>query len=603
MIFLFKRFLRYIIMAATKHFGYWVFGSDMNKVNLTTLKKNGVTDLFLNYYAFEAHGETKVKTWIKKAKAQNINVHIWVQCFYNGKWINPATASLTSKLNEIKKYTKIDGVYGIHLDYLRYPGNAYKTTNGATAITNFVKKVRSQNPKIFLSCAVMPEKETKKYYGQDITALAKTVDCIVPMQYKGNYKSNTTWLKEITKFFVDSKATIWSGLQGYKSDNDTTLLSSSELLTDAKACLSAGAKGVVLFRYGMSATINLSSYTSAQKKTTISSADIKTLASKTKEYIEKNKKIPSKITVNNKSYTYGQVAYILSFAVNNYKKAATVFAVKGAEKAAGDVVNEKIKAVDYKNMATRIATYIAKNKQCPNYATNDASKKRVRARVFIYMLARIVNYLYTNGKLPSTAKVDSSYFTTTKTTTQTTTTTKTTTTSRLNDYLTTQGCSGMGQCTGYYCGCNSLQQCFYRLTGIKVAESTIAAVAGTTTNGTDHAGLETAVAWFNKIYNKNIKITWKNFSDLGSSASERWETLKKYMKNGAVFIHLLYRNQWGHYEVILEINGDNLRILNSLGDYCSYPAYCGYIENRTKSTELSYINGISQKSIAILTIG
>ena len=243
-------------MAATKHFGYWVFGSDMNKVNLTTLKKNGVTDLFLNYYAFEAHGETKVKTWIKKAKAQNINVHIWVQCFYNGKWINPATASLTSKLNEIKKYTKIDGVYGIHLDYLRYPGNAYKTTNGATAITNFVKKVRSQNPKIFLSCAVMPEKETKKYYGQDITALAKTVDCIVPMQYKGNYKSNTTWLKEITKFFLDSKATIWSGFQGYKSDNDTTLLSSNELLTDAKACLNSGAKGIVLFRYGMSATIN-----------------------------------------------------------------------------------------------------------------------------------------------------------------------------------------------------------------------------------------------------------------------------------------------------------------------------------------------------------
>ena len=69
----------------------------------------------------------------------------------------------------------------------------------------------------------------------------------------------------------------------------------------------------------------------------------------------------------------------------------------------------------------------------------------------------------------------------------------------------------MGQCTGYYCACNSLQQCFYRLTGIKVAESTIASVAGTTTSGTDHAGINTAVAWFNKKYGKNIKITFFNF--------------------------------------------------------------------------------------------
>ena len=584
----------------SKRFGYWVFGKDMEKVNLETMKKNGVTDVFLNYYAFTAHGKTKVVNWIKKAKTNGIKTHIWVQCFFDGDWVNPVNMDLNKKRKEIKEYANTEGVYGIHLDYLRYPGNAYKTSNGTATITDFVKNVKKDNPKVLLTCAVMPEEDCKKYYGQDIDALAKIVDRIIPMQYKGNYESGTSWLKSTTKFF-SAKGKIWSGLQTYKSDDDTTLLSSSELLNDVKTCFNSGAYGVVLFRYGLSPNINLTSYT--KTKPTISPADIKTLAAQTKAYIEKNKKIPAKITVNNKTYTYGQITYILSFAVNNYKKAASVFSVKGASKATGDIVKEKLSADDYKDIAKRTATYIAKNKQCPNYQKTKTSKKRVRARVLLYMLARVVNYLYVKGKLPSSAVIRSDYFSTKKTTTETPTTTKTTTTPKLYSYLTSEGCSGMGQCTGYYCGPNSLQQMFYRLTGIKVSESTIASVAGTTTDGTDHEGLNTAVSWFNKKYNKNIKITWKNFSDLGSSNSERWTTLKKYIKNGAVFVHLLYRNQWGHYEVILEIRDDDLRILNSLGDYCSYPAYCGYIESRDKSEQIDYINGISQKSIAILTIG
>ena len=134
-----------------RHFGYWIFGKDMYNVKLENLKKIGVTDLFLNYYAFNVYGKAKVVNWIKKAKAQNINVHVWVQCFYDGEWHNPKTMNLTSKLKEIKDYAAIEGVKGIHLDYLRYPGNAYKTSGGAEAITAFVKKVRNQNPKTFLS--------------------------------------------------------------------------------------------------------------------------------------------------------------------------------------------------------------------------------------------------------------------------------------------------------------------------------------------------------------------------------------------------------------------------------------------------------------------
>ena len=175
---------------------------------------------------------------------------------------------------------------------------------------------------------------------------------------------------------------------------------------------------------------------------------------------------------------------------------------------------------------------------------------------------------------------------------------------KLHDYITTKGCSGMGQCTAYNCACNSLQQMFYRLTGIKVSESEIAKWAGTTTSGTDHQGINTAVAMFNKKYNKNVKIVWYNFKELGKNSKERWEKIKALMKKGALFFHLCYRgpNGVGHYEGIKSV-GDSLKILNSLGDRCNYPAYCGYVETRERSTQEWYISGISQKSVAYLYNG
>lgn len=174
---------------------------------------------------------------------------------------------------------------------------------------------------------------------------------------------------------------------------------------------------------------------------------------------------------------------------------------------------------------------------------------------------------------------------------------------KLHDYLTSQGCAGMGQCTPYYCACASLQQCFYRLTGVKVSESTIAGWAGTTHDGTDHPGINTAVAMFNKKHGKNVKIVWYNFSDLGKSDSERWSKMSSLIKSGALFCHLLYRDQYGHYEVPKSVGSENLSILNSLGDRCGGETYCGYVETRSRGTQKRYIGGISQKSVAYLYNG
>ena len=513
-----------------KHFGYWVFGKDMINVNLDNLKKNGVTDIFLNYYALQSHGKDKVIQWIKDAAP--INVHIWMQCFYDGEWHNPVDTDLNKKIEEAKSYGEISGIAGVHLDYLRYPGNAHKTNGSSEAITNFVRKVRDIIPKnIMLSCAVMPEKETKYYYGQDIPELNKIVDVIIPMQYKGNYNAGSNWLASTTKIFSDV-SNIWSGLQAYKSDNDTTLLSISELTNDIKTCLDNKANGVLLFRYGLSPNINFKEFQPSSGKiaTKMEGTDINMTYKDGTQYqcaVYDNKgriAVPVNITVNGKTYTKtpdNSGLYKLNINLNpgNY------------------TINS-------------------------SFAGND-----------IYLGSSVTNNITINAPKTEEPKQESVV---------------------LHDYFTKQGGGYLGQKTGYTCGPHSLMQCIYRLTGEDVSEMELASVAGTTTQGTDHSGLATALAWFNKKYGYNLKMTWKNFSEVG------FEGTQQLINNGACFHHILYRNQYGHYEVPKWTSGDPIYVLNSLGNQCGN-GYCGYVESRSRSKHQGYINGISQPSVCIIT--
>lgn len=254
----------------TRQNGIWLFGADMKKVNLNTLKKYGTKHIFLNFKAIELWGQKGVEKFVADANSKGIKVHIWMQVFYQGgKWQNPVKNKtinyklINSKINLAKKYAKIKGIAGVHFDYLRYPGTAYKYANGVKAINYFTKHasnaVHKINSKLIVSAAVMPEPSSMKYYyGQDIPTMSKYLDVIVPMEYKGNYNAGTSWITKVTKAFVKKSngAKVWVGLQSYKSDSKLTKSSSSSLMNDAYAASMGGARGVMMFRFGLLNYIN-----------------------------------------------------------------------------------------------------------------------------------------------------------------------------------------------------------------------------------------------------------------------------------------------------------------------------------------------------------
>ena len=352
----------------------------MLNVDLETLKKNGTTDLFLNYYAFTTHGETKTKNWIQQAASKNINIHIWMQCLYDGEWINPVKTPsiIDKKVKEAQKYSKIPGVKGIHLDYIRYPGNAYKTEKAAETITNMVKKIKKAIPEnILLTCATMPETSNKYYYGQDLPELNKTLDAILPMQYKGNYQAGTNWLATTTQQ-LSKQANIWSGLQTYKSDENPTPLTTTELQNDIKTCLQNGATGTILFRYGLTPKIQFTTQTITIQKIA--------------------QQLTNNYTTPNPKHTY-MLAQATINPTQTIKTPTTT--IKQAPNPTHTTINNiKIYKTSYKDLAQRIINFINKNQTLPNYATYKEHK--LDPTTYTEAFARIINYYYThNNTLPN----------------------------------------------------------------------------------------------------------------------------------------------------------------------------------------------------------
>lgn len=167
--------------------------------------------------------------------------------------------------------------------------------------------------------------------------------------------------------------------------------------------------------------------------------------------------------------------------------------------------------------------------------------------------------------------------------------------------------SPVGQLTGYWCGPCSLRHCIYNLTGVDIPQKTLAGWAGTTTSGSSHTGLATALKKANSKYGLKLSMKWYNFSDFGGWSKIKQETDKV---NKSIFCHIGYYNggecngkgPFGHYESVRTINVDKntITVNNSLGKK-SGTGYVGEVQTRSLNCQKKMMNQISQPSICIIT--
>lgn len=306
-----------------------------------------------------------------------------------------------------------------------------------------------------------------------------------------------------------------------------------------------------------------------------------------KDYVEKNYDLPVKLTYNGIDYYQIEMAYAMAYGLYHLKSDFNIPNFGKWRNLKGEHINVNVKLNEIKDQCRRVYNHILNNEEAPSSVLVKADKNYlISTKVWIYCIAKTVVYNDTNKQLPLQTLYNSDAFN--KPAPKPTV--------KKYGHATEPCCDDRGQNTPYYCAPHSLQEVFRNLTDIVVPQSTIASWAGTTSGGTGHNGMDTAVVAFNRKYDKNLKTEWKHFSELG------WNGLKDIVtsNNKDCIIHNLYRNSDGHYEVINNV-GSDINVQNSLGSRCSHGCYYGYIEYRSRSEFQSYINGISQKSVMVVT--
>ncbi len=420
------------------------------KAKVKVAYKKSVKQYYKSYYYYKGKLKYKLKyKWVKKTYYKYVyktkytikykttyqtKYTTTTKTGYNTTYANSYINNLTSR---IANYTKIDGINGIHLDYIRYAGKAYNSTNGTQAITNIVAKisaaVKAINPSALLSAALMPETSSNAYYyGQDYPTLGKYLDVLVPMIYKGNYKEDASWIASVTKYISSHSngKPVWAGIMTYESDSNPTPLGAAELLNDTQTALNNGATGYTLFRYGNvlnndffdysgNLTINSTAHTNTSSESagnttssTISLATIESAASSLKSFIETNNRLPNYVTVNSQQLKVSEFLYLMANGILNLNSGKSSGVqqktLSSDPTSSGSTLSGNLYLSDYVSLAQSIVNYINTNHAAPG--SMNTSLGNMQFKTMAYTLAKILNFQSLNNRLPSYVTIDDTVY-------------------------------------------------------------------------------------------------------------------------------------------------------------------------------------------------
>ncbi len=458
----------------------WLNAEDVANLNIDKIKNAGITDIFVKCNLYSNTYQNTLKNIVTMFQNSGIRINAWVTCFLdtNGKWINPAGTTYTYTVKATKKVAvktpykywykswykyrghwhykwkyvwktkttyknvvttqkktglnttyntqvinasinmvKNCGIDGINLDYLRYPGTAYKYTNSAQTITSFVKSiynsVKAVNSSVAVSADLMPEgKMNAYYYGQNYTQLAKYLDFMVPLVYKSSYgynsskgtsstgKNGTSWIGSSIAYIVSQSngTPVVAGLQTYRSANNATAIPVNELQNDINAAVKNGASGYALFRYGKITE----DFFKNSAPITFTLDQIQNAAASLKSYIETNKKLPSYVTIGTTQVTIEDMLNLMVTGIlqlNTGNKTSITFKnINSPTNPTGDLVNGAISKAEYLNITQRIKSFIDTNNVAPNYAAS--SLGNIQYQSIVYMYSKIFDFYNTTNGLP-----------------------------------------------------------------------------------------------------------------------------------------------------------------------------------------------------------
>ena len=257
----------------SSHAGEWIENDGAVMKNMKAL---GYDHILLNFSAFE--NENKMKTtskFLHLAAEAGMMVHVWMQAFYqNGTWISPVIDAenrydqdlFDRIVAEAQGYIKDFGAQGIHLDYIRFGGTAYKHNpsdeiTGVGAVTECCRQVRegidAVGENIVLSAAMMAEGSAAYYYGQNPAKMGKYIDVFMPMIYRyhgGSAKDSDDTCKQRARLFTTvTDRQVWAGITSYEYDGDAVkglpaerIREDADLFANETKC-----SGLVLFRYAL----------------------------------------------------------------------------------------------------------------------------------------------------------------------------------------------------------------------------------------------------------------------------------------------------------------------------------------------------------------